>query len=550
MKHALMGAAIAVLMTGLAPAGSADAQHMARLNRSAADEALAAIGLDRTDDMRISFERAQFRSGVYTFTNVVFHDIPEDDAGDDAGSDLDEDSDAVLDGLSQPDAIHVARMILDSPRLDAEGNLLLHSFTLEDVSALDAGSGFTIARIALEAPNPEMSADLGRLLRGDETEDFDSRWTLYRFGLLAMENLAVTGAEPGENFVMGVDRLAFIDYTAESLGRFEFLGLAVAAETEDGDINIGLAEVSVDGLQTSSYSGLMDALAAGADEADLAAAYYAVDAGEQMDLFDRAGIREFNLEMPGLAVTLDELVVTMQNRNDRFESRAHMGSLRLVPDSAHATGAQIATSIGLLGYDSLEMSLESNTAYDPEAGRVYTFGDNYIELRDGLRLDVAQDFGGYNEYLANRRSLSLQASADMDMKTEADAEDEAERMLEAVAPLTINRIGLRLEDRSMLERAISAGAMAQGMTPDEMRAQASLMVAAGLLGAPPEIPRALLSEVATALTSFVNQGGALIIEMVPPQRLTIGDLLAQAEAEMFDFAALGLSVSAEPPAED
>ena len=102
----------------------------------------------------------------------------------------------------------------------------------------------------------------------------------------------------------------------------------------------------------------------------------------------------------------------------------------------------------------------------------------------------------------------------------------------------------------MLERAIAAGAMAQGMTPDEMRAQASLMVAAGLLGAPPEIPRALLSEVATALTSFVNQGGALIIEMVPPQRLTIGDLLAQAEAEMFDFAALGLSVAAEPPAED
>ena len=129
-------------------------------------------------------------------------------------------------------------------------------------------------------------------------------------------------------------------------------------------------------------------------------------------------------------------------------------------------------------------------------------------------------------------------------------EETTELTMQAIAPLTINRLGLRLEDLSLLDRAISAGAASQGLTPDELRAQSGLMIAAGMMGAPPEVPRALLVEAATALTSFVSQGGALVIEMVPPAPLTIGDLMAQAEAEQIDFTALGLSITAEPPAGD
>lgn len=543
MKHALMGAAIAALLTGLAPAGSAQAQHMSRLDRSAADQALAMIGLDQTDETRISFERSDFRSGVYTFTNVTFHYTPDEDdviVLDEADADA---TPAIETSDQAPQAIHAARMILDSPRLDAEGNLLLHRFTLEDISASEDQNHFSVDQVTLEAPNPEMSADLGRLLRGDETDDEDARWNLYRFGLLAMDGLTFSGNEAGEAVSIRLDRLAFSDYTAEALDRFEFLGLAIEADTEEGVVTADLAEISVNGLKTPSYSNLMEALAAGAEETELTAAYYAMDPEDQMDLFDRALVRDFNVVTPGLTVTLDQLVMTTQARNDRLEGHARMGSLRLVPDAAHATGAEIATAIGMLGYETLELSLESNTVYDPEAGRAYTTGENYLELHDGLRLDFAQDFGGYLEYLANMRGLSAQIS-------QAETPEQTNELtLEAIAPLTINRIGLRLVDLSMLERAIGAGAASQGITPDEMRAQSGLMIAAGMMAVPPQVPRALLAEAAGALTSFVNQGGALVIEMVPPAPLTIGDLMAQAEAEAVDFTALGLSITAEPPAD-
>ncbi|WP_417469444.1 hypothetical protein [Maricaulis sp.] len=541
MKHALMGAAMAALLTGLAPAGTAQAQHMSRLDRSAADQAMEAIGLHRSDENRISFERSDFRAGIYTFTNVTFHYTPDPEATDtDKGAAADDT------GVQDPEPreIHADRMRLDSPRLDANGNLLLHGFELEGLSESDAQSSFLIRQMRLERPNPEMSADLGRMLRGDEVEETGSRWDLYRFGLLAMDDLTVTGSETDAAFELHLDRLAFRDYTTDTLGRFEFLGLAVQGQSEGEPVTASLAEISVDGLKTSSYSGLMEALAAGADEAELSAAYYAADPEDQMDMFDRAQIRGFDLEAPGISSTLDEIVMTMDRRHDGIWSHVHMGSLRLVPDSAAEAGAQLASAIGLLGYDELEMSLESNTVYDPEAGRAYTTGENYIQLRDGLRLDMVQDFGGYHQYLANIRAMS-----DRLAQTE-DPDQSAALVLEALGPLSINRIALRLQDLSMLDRAIKAGAAAQGMTPEELRAQSGLMIAAGMMAAPPELPQALVTEAATALTSFVNQGGTLVIEMAPPELLTIADLMAQVESKMFDFTALGLRIAAEPPAGD
>tara|TARA_R110000868_G_scaffold374055_1_gene638426 strand:- start:5189 stop:6832 length:1644 start_codon:yes stop_codon:yes gene_type:complete len=547
MKHALIGGAIVALVAGLAPFGTASAQHMPRLARSDADQAVAAIGLNRTNPERLSFERAEFRSGVYTFTNVIFHHTPEAEPGQDEEPELEE--------------IHAARMIFDSPRLDADGNLLLHAFTLEDITSDDGDGAFRIERVSLAEPNPAMSADLGRILRGEgDAEEFDSRWEMYRFALLAMDNLALTGEEADGVFAIRLDRLAFIDYATDALGRFEFLGFSMDVEAEDGPVSVGLAEVSVDGLSTSSYSGLMEAAAAGADEAEMMAAYYATDFEDQMDLFDRALFRDFDMRMPGLAVTLDQIEMTMQERNALFESHVELGALRIVPDPTVAMGAEIAASLSLLGYESLEVSMEGNSVYDPQAGRAYTTGENYLELRDGLRLDLATDIGGYREYLANLRTLSAQAVLDAQAREDAGAktgdESDAETemapdyMFDAMDPLTINRIALRLEDRSLLARGFAAGAAVQGLTPEEMRAQAGLMVAAGMMAAPPEIPRTLLSEVAAALTSFINQGGSLSIELAPPVPVTIGELKTQIEDDAIDFTSLGLQATAEPPAGD
>ena len=73
------------------------------------------------------------------------------------------------------------------------------------------------------------------------------------------------------------------------------------------------------------------------------------------------------------------------------------------------------------------------------------------------------------------------------------------------------------------------------------------MIGMGLMSAPPEIPRTLLSQTSMALTNFVNQGGSITFSMAPPQPLPVSQIFEQLESESFDVETLGLTVTAEAP---
>ncbi|WP_417485239.1 hypothetical protein [Maricaulis salignorans] len=525
MKRVLMAAALVAMLCGLAPIGSVHAQHLPRLARADADAALAAIRLDGADNEVVSFERAVFRRGTYTFTNVVVN--LERDAESPAG------------------VVHAARMILDSPRLDSEGRLLLHAFVLEEVEqVLDAGAvGFTLGRVMLEAPNAEMSANLGRILRGDHGAEVGGDKDLYRFGLLAVDDAAEPGRTSDAGAPFAFDRLAFIGYTANTLQRFELLGFTARVENEAGINHLDMAELSVDGLMISSQFSVLDVFSAGPGDTGFFRSYLAMEMGEQLNLFDRLRVRNLTATIPGHRVTLDELVITMDQRDAVLDTRMRMGSLRIMPDLEDPAGAQLANRFGQLGYESLDLSLQGHSVYDPQSGRVFTTGENYLALRDGFRLDFAHDLGGYPEFLANQRGLSERPSATVDGKSASDAEG----VSSAADPLVINRIALRLEDRSILERGFAAAAADQGITPEAMRSQAGVLVLVGLMSAPPEMPQTLVTQLATAVSAFIAQGGTLEIVMQPPFPVTIGEIRARHEAGAVDFEALGLGVTAEAP---
>tara|TARA_R110002124_G_scaffold171534_5_gene339242 strand:+ start:247 stop:1833 length:1587 start_codon:yes stop_codon:yes gene_type:complete len=525
MKRALMAVALVAMLPGLAPLSSVHAQHLPQLARADADAALAAIRLDGADNEFVSFERADFRRGTYTFTNVVIN-LERDEA-------------------TPAGVVHAARMILDSPRLDSAGRLRLHAFVLEDIEqVLDAGEiGFTLGRVRLEAPNAEMSANLGRVLRGDRGAEVGADKDLYRFGVLSVDDAVEPDREPDAGASFSFDRLAFVGYTDNALQRFELLGLTATAESEAGTNNLELAELSVDGLRISSQFSVLDLFAADPAESGFFRSYLDMEMGEQLDLFDRLRVRDFRAAIPGQQVSLDEFVVTMESHDDVLDTQMRLGSLRIVPDPQHPAGQRLADRFGQLGYETLDLSLEGHSVYDPQSGRVFTTGENYLALRDGFRLDFTHDFSGYPEFLANQRRLLETSSATVDGKTAPDSEG----LSAAADPLVINRIALRLEDDSMLERAYAAGAVAQGITPAEMRSQAGILVMVGLMSAPPEMPQVLVTQLASAVSTFLAQGGTLEIVMQPPVPVSIGEIRAGSEAGAIDFGALGLAVSAEAP---
>ena len=498
-------------------------------DRADAEAAMARMGLTQ-DSENFSYDTADWSNGRYILSGVVIRNLDVDN------------EDVEIDAS---DEMHVERMIFDAPRIDSDDNVVFDGVALEGVSLDEPdGSGhLRMARLAVDGPNAALAADLVRIFSGDE--DFDPDWSRYRFDSLGFEGLDAEGEDAEGPFDVAVEQFVMQDYGDVELGRVALLGVSVDAMTETGPARFRLGEFSLTGFQSSAYTELMEAIADGADEESVMSAYYRSAFTPQLDLFDAFALRGLEGEAEGIAFTLDNLVGHIEKTGSRYTWSMELDSARLVPDAAQPAGAQVATALGMLGYEQVELSMASHSIYDEQSGRVQTVGDNYIELRDGLRLEMTQDLGGYDEYYA-ALPVAAEQFEDVGKGEEASAQ-QADAMLQMMAPIVLHNVSMRLVDLSMLDRALEAGAVAQGITTEELRMQAAAMIGVGLLSAPPEIPRPMLTQLSEALTGFINNGGSLTIAATPPEPISIGAIASQVEAGTFDYNALGLTFSAEAP---
>jgi len=550
MKTALLAAvASSALLVACTPDGAPDTHNRIQLDQSTADAAIHVLGLSETGTGNISFDSVAFDDGVYTFSNVVILNPDLDSQVEVNNSTSGKDSADKTPGLGEDsglDEIHAARMMIDSPHLNEAGDVLMYAFSMEDISLVDTDDPdtiITLERFGIEQPNGVMSAEISRILMGSVDDDFEPSWNEYEFSSLAFDALEVSAIDEGSPVRVSLDRLAISGAQPNILDRFELLGLDFSGEDTDGNISGHLTEFSIDGLDLTPYADMFDALAEGGNENAVTAAYFNSLASNSMDMYEAVTFRDLDISAPGATFAIDFITARMEDEGNLLRSVAEMGSMSLTPDATNEKGAQIAMGLGMMGYNSFEMSFAAESVYDQDAGRVYTDGDNYIEIKDALRIEFGQDASGYNDYFE-----ALSAIRPSTEGSEPSDEDVA-AILEAIRPLTLNQMSIRLEDMSLLERGLSFAATTQGLPPEQLRAQAGMMVGMGLMAAPPEIPRTLIAEFSTALTTFINEGGVLIMEMNPTESLSAGQIMDQIEAKTFDYDSLGLSFSTEPPAD-
>jgi hypothetical protein len=527
MKSFLMATTMSVAL-GLGLAGMANAQDRPRVSRTQGEAALEVMGLMENAGDALSYDRRRHRNGVFTFTNIVVQ-VPEAEGGE-----------------QEYESIHIGQMVVQSPRLNADGHVLMYAFEMEDISfhedeASEGGDVLTIERVSLEQPNSSMSADFVEAFTSTNS-DFDLSWENYEFGAFAIEGVHFS-APDAEAVEMEIDRMALNDFDQERLGRFELLGFDMNVDSSTGPVSFSLSEISADDFLTSAYADMMKAISSDAGEQQIMAAYQSASASHQLDMFSSIAVRGLRVALPGMTLSMDALTADMASIAGRTVAVADMGSLSLVPKIGHPEGMQIAGALGMLGYEELDVSMHSRTVYDEASGRMYSEGDNYIQLNDGFRLELSQDYTGYQAYLAALGNMSPNAGES------DDPEVVMAELAELFGPLVVNNVNLRLTDLSILERAIDAGAAAQGQTPEQMRMGASAMVMMGMASAPPALSPELTSEAAAALSAFIGTGGSLIVDMSPNPALRIGDYFASFNAKDPDLGPLGLSVSHEPPAQ-
>lgn len=544
-------AAIAVLV--VACGGNTSDGATTDVDEATASSALEALHLATSGEGAVSWGERTFDDGVYTFTDVVFADTSTDDDEEAEAELTDEDGNTIefeAGGDVDFDEVRAERMIVAAPRFDDDGNVIFDRLSIENARfATEDGdtSGGGFERLLLENPNAAMAADFARGFSGEEMdEDEDPDFASYRFDNFAFEGLTMSSPEDDEDFEFSLTRFAMVDYQGDSMGRFEISGFDFnGTDPEAGEIRFGFDELVMENIGPSLIDGIDrgiaaelasetgDALVSEPEEIDL-------DNYNPFDAYDSFRFTGLDANIGGVIITMDSMTAEIDERSDDVIMTSNLTPLVVRPNTEQAFGAQMALGLGMLGYQQIELHGGSEAVYDRGDDRVYSRGDNYFEMTDGFRIETEMDMSGYMAYA--REAMRLGAG----MQPESfDGED----IMAMFDPLMINRLVIRLEDHSLLDRALTAGSAAQGMTKAELRQQAGAMIALGMMGAPAEIPRPLISELSEALVSFINEGGTIVIAMEPDQPVSIGELVRAGETGAFDYEAYGLSVTAEP-AED
>ncbi|MEO1038777.1 MAG: hypothetical protein AAFX09_04470 [Pseudomonadota bacterium] len=490
-----LGLAACEPSTGGAPAPT-------NVTEAQAGSALAAMNL--AEPGRISWADRSFADGAFTFTDLTFTDA---------------DLDAPITAQS---------LVLSAPRLEEDGvrfdRLEILGLGLQQPDEVE----LALARIIVDRPGPALSqwiAD-GFNARDPEIdfarEDF-ARWAFADLGLEGLQ-LAVQETDSGPASI-SLERFGGRGFDGSRLDEMAMEQFSLSAsDAETGDVRAELESFSFEGV-SASFMRLM--MASGGGEALSMPMNPA-------EMFDAFAMRGLDMNIGGALVEMPAMTASAQTRGDEVRQTSAMERLTLSADPSGPLGMQLQGGLALLGYEQINMSMVGESVYDLGEDRARTVGENYVLIEDALRIDVGQDMSGVQAYL-DRYMAAIAAG---------EFQDGAPPM-EIFEPLVIHGISVRIEDLSLLDRALSAAALMQGTTPETLRLQVSGMIGLGLAAAPAEIPRPLVASLGQALSQFIQNGGSIEIELAPSAPVSVGELVNN----QVDAQALGITVTSEAPAE-
>lgn len=449
----------------------------------------------------------------------------------------------------------IGRVSIGAPRVE-DGVTRFDWLEAEDLLAGGEGQGVTrVARIRADRPGPALSQLFADLINGRTDEEGytpPSRSSAdYTFAELSLSGMSFTADPDNADPVGGeLGRVALEDFDGERLGRAVIEGLSITGQDEEaGDFVLRVDSFEMTGLDALFVDFMLNIDESGeADEAAVAVM------GEQfsqvmaswmrptgvLDTFTLSGM---DVRASGARIDMPSLDLRYDTRRDgTMEILGEMPRLTIALSSDTPQTAEAAQALAAMGYETLEFSLYSRTYYDPATDRAtVALEDYWFEMKDGLRISLAQDVTGLEAYAdATAAAMSDVFAAD-DIDPETAEAVMAERIMQAYGALQINSMTLRIDDLGLLERGVRMAGEMQGVTPEEARMQAATMLGLGIAMGGGMLPEGLAIEIGSALSTFINQGGAVEITLNPASPVGMDRLMNVAE-DMSVLRDLGLSV--------
>ncbi|ABI78585.1 putative lipoprotein [Hyphomonas neptunium ATCC 15444] len=500
-----------------------------------AAQALSAFSLSESGSGRLAFESQDIDGDKAVFTNVILSMPQESGASEPLYSDeeiaelfsyMDDDGDGIADDGSEmtleeygasmnaeepagpPPVVKAARLEFDGlGMIDGAANfslMRLSDISVTPVEGSEDQSTGAIGSVELINPSPETAAWVASLFGQGEPADmpegtalsFD-RWAVRDVNLVISDASGAGGFDLDSFYIDGLK-----DETAGRVGlsnlNFQF------TEETSGDVNIKLDGFGLAGLDYGLIA------AAAASSSDPAAMSEAMQADPGNPGFDAAQMKGLTADVIGASVNMAEFNSYVGRDDQGRATKITTDPFTMtVAARDNPDGEQFAGALATLGYETLTLSGAGEQLYDPDADIVtLPKGKNYWQLNDGFKLDVSAKYEGSKALAEASTAAQLEANPDA--------------MMEAMmSKLAFHQLEIAFDDNGFFNRALNAYAAQSGEDPANLRAQVSGMMAmAPMAASSTGVDVAVITELATAISSFVQDPQTLTISLAPPTPVT------------------------------
>ena len=487
---------------------------------SKASEALAAMSLNESGAGRLDFAGSDANGAAANFDNLTFS-IPDEDT-----------------------SFTIAKMQFDGLDMTETGatfaKLSLSDITIAPGEDEDTQGEITIGGMELINPSPALAAWVASLNGQGEPGPFPAgedlsfdRWSL------SDVDMRIEESDGDVNFALESIELGGVD--ASEMAVAAISGIKVDGMAEGTPFNMNLGSMSMVGANINFLEAMRDNAG---DEEEMAAAIMSTMYQNPMDPgYDSIIIDDFAFDAGGVDFAMPSLNASVERNADgqpvKYVTQPYTMTLKANADGGEP-GSQLAGALGMVGYESLELSGAGVSDYDPETDTVsFETGSNYLKLKDGFEMRFGGELEGYSAY--------AQSFANMDFEEMMEGGEPDEQMMQdAVSQLKLHGFTLQLTDDSIVDRLFNLAAAQSGEDPEQLRTQVIAMTAmAPMMAAESGIDMEIVSDTVTAIQGFMQEPGTLTLSLKPEQPLSMESIAAMEDPSQLTKSYLGFSATHE-----
>jgi hypothetical protein len=515
MKKLLLCGAAAIVLASCG--GKKDAASSADV-----DSALMQLSLKESGSGRVEFKDRKITGGDAVFKNVKIRtsDFAEAEVDVDGAVDLDGlEIDASMDSAD----LAVSEMTFSGLSLTEAGKANFSGMKLKGIKAVptseeDDDVSVTTGEVELMKPSPALAAWVAGIFGQGESSDLPevSEMTFDNF---AISDFKASGKDIDGEGKFGIKSIKIADVHDLKAGEMSMNDMDISF-TDAKSGNKGLFKLGGIKLKGANLE-LLKSLDAESEEAAAEAfsnALYSNPIDPGFDAFELTGL-DFNME--GLTLALPKMVYDITRNKDGIPTSFDMPKFTMtmdVDDEGGEIGAQVAPLLMALGFETLELSAEARSSYDPRSD-ISTSDVSRVSLKNGFVLDSTGKIGGISKLADVMQTMDTESFAN-------GSQDPTTMMLDMYSVLDFHNFSLSLKDDGIVDKAFAFFAAQQGADPAQLRQQVGGMVAAAPMmaqgfGVDPKIAM----ELSTAVSSFLTNSGTLTITLNPETPFTLTALM-------------------------